>query len=142
MDYRAAFEISAAGMSLEKTRLDISALNLANMHSSIAPGSQGYRPMRVLAQPLAADFSNVMTAENNAAVRSLTIVPMDSTPRLVSDPGHPHADEHGFVRYPGVDQAAEMITAMTALRAYEANVAAAGLARAMASRALEIGGQR
>lgn len=142
MDYRAAFEISAAGMSLEKTRLDISALNLANMHSSIAPGSQGYRPMRVLAQPLTVDFSNVMNAESSAAVRSLSIVPMENTPRLVSDPGHPHADERGFVRYPGVDQASEMIIAMTALRAYEANVAAAGFARAMASRALEIGGQR
>ena len=120
----------------------IAALNLANMHSSVAAGAQGYRPRRVVAQPLGMDFSTVMNAENNATVRSLSVVPMDSTPRLVSDPGHPHADERGFVRYPGVDQASEMITAMSALRAYEANVAAAGFARAMASRALEIGTQR
>jgi flagellar basal-body rod protein FlgC len=70
------------------------------------------------------------------------VVATNAPQRMVQDPGHPHADAQGYVRYPGVDQAAEMITAMTALRTYEANVAAMGFARAMAARALDIGGSR
>jgi flagellar basal-body rod protein FlgC len=140
MDYRAIFEVSAAGMDLEKKRLEVAALNLANMHSSAPAGTEGYRPLRVVAHAVKADFARMMNAQLDAA--SVQVVPAGVAPRLVQDPGHPHADAQGMVRYPGVDQATEMISAMTALRAYEANVAAVGFARAMAARALEIGGTR
>jgi flagellar basal-body rod protein FlgC len=53
---------------------------------------------------------------------------------------HPYADSHGYVRYAGVDTAAEMVTMMSAIRAYEANVAAMNTTRQMVLKALEIGG--
>jgi flagellar basal-body rod protein FlgC len=62
-----------------------------------------------------------------------------SPPRQVYEPGHPYADAKGFVNYPAVDQVAEMLNVNTALRAYEANVAAMSAARTMAARALDIG---
>jgi len=34
MNYLGAFAISASGMTVEKTRLDVTALNLANIHST------------------------------------------------------------------------------------------------------------
>ena len=55
------------------------------------------------------------------------------------EPGHPQADVQGFVTYPGVDTATEMMTIMDAMRAYEANVAAMNASRTMAMKALEIG---
>jgi flagellar basal-body rod protein FlgC len=58
----------------------------------------------------------------------------------VLDPGHPQADARGYVSYPGVDPATEMMTMLSASRAYEANVVAMNTARAMAVKALEIGG--
>ena len=145
MDYRAIFEVSAAGMGFEKKRLEVAALNLANMHTTAPAGTDGYRPLRVIAHVLKPDFASVMDAEllgGASPSQTMSVVPSDVAPRLVQDPGHPHADAQGFVRYPGVDQATEMITAMTALRAYEANVAAVGFARAMATRALDLGGSR
>jgi flagellar basal-body rod protein FlgC len=144
MDYRALFEVSASGMGIEKKRLEIATLNLANMHSSAPAGTEGYKPLRVVAHALKADFATLMTKESmgGQVAATVDVVPTQVAARLVRDPGHPHADPQGFVRYPGVDQATEMITAMTALRAYEANVAAAGFARAMASRALDLGGSR
>lgn len=144
MDYRTVFEVSAAGMDFEKKRLEIAALNLANMHTTSAPGTAGFKPMRAVAAPLSLDFARLLDGDavaRPAMSRTVATVFVDSAPRLVHEPGHPHADEKGVVRYPGVDQAREMLTAMTALRAYEANVAAASMARAMAARALEIGGQ-
>lgn len=145
MDYRAIFEISAAGMGVEKKRLEVATLNLANMNSTAPSGTEGYRPLRVIAHTVKTDFSSIMDAQllgGSTTAPILDVVPSEVAPRLVKDPGHPHADAQGFVRYPGVDQGTEMITAMTALRAYEANVAAVGIARAMATRALDIGGSR
>jgi len=145
MDYRTIFEVSAAGMDFEKKRLDAAALNLANLHTTSEGGAALYKPVRAVAAALQLDFARMI--DGQAAVpaahvsRPIGLVTLSSAPRLAYEPGHPHADERGMVSYPGIDQAREMLIAMTALRAYEANVAAAGLARAMVTRALDIGGQ-
>jgi flagellar basal-body rod protein FlgC len=146
MDYRTVFEVSAAGMDFEKKRLELATLNLANMHTSSAPGAAAFKPLRAVASPLTVDFASLMVGDSSDGdiahvTRAVNSVPLAVAPHLLHEPGHPHADDKGMVSYPGVDQASEMIIAMTALRSYEANVAAAGMARAMAARALEIGGQ-
>jgi flagellar basal-body rod protein FlgC len=61
--------------------------------------------------------------------------------RKVYEPGHPDADATGMVSYPAVDHMHEMMTVMTAIRAYEANLAALQATKTMATKALEIGGQ-
>ena len=58
------------------------------------------------------------------------------------DPGHPDADERGFVSYPDVNPVSEMLNLVTVTRAYEANVRAMNIAKSMALKALEIGGGR
>jgi len=70
----------------------------------------------------------------------VSVEPTDLPPRMVYEPGHPLANEKGFVAYTGVDSATEMVTLMSAMRSYEANVAAMNAARTMALKALEIGG--
>jgi flagellar basal-body rod protein FlgC len=140
MDYRAVMQIASAGMDYEKRRVDIAALNLANMHASNPSGEPTYVAQRVVAKPVQATFSHALgLAEPATQSREVSLVPLDKPPRLA--PAHPHANAQGFVAYPAVDQATEMLTVSTALRAYEANVAVASTARAMAVKALEIGGQ-
>ena len=46
MDYTAAFAISAAGMNVERARVEAAALNLANAHAAQGPGMQAFQPMR------------------------------------------------------------------------------------------------
>jgi flagellar basal-body rod protein FlgC len=145
MDYRNVFAISAAGMDLERQRVDVATLNLANANTVQAPNGSGYQPMRVVARSLAAlpgQFAGLVAGRGgvNAAGATVTIEPLDVAPRQSYDPGHPYADEHGFVRYAPVDTATEMITMMSAIRSYEANVAAMNTSRQMAVKALEIGG--
>jgi flagellar basal-body rod protein FlgC len=60
-------------------------------------------------------------------------------PRLSYEPGHPDADERGYVAYPGIQPVGEMMNLLTAVRAYEANVAALNAAKAMALRTLDLG---
>lgn len=140
MDYNNAFQISATGMALEKARLEVTANNLANMHVAARPGTSAYRPLSVLAATVPLNFDAALDAAAGG-VRVAGIVPQDVAPRLAYEPGHPYADERGFVSYPGVDHTAEMVNMNTALRAYEANVVAMNAARVMAARTLDIGGQ-
>ena len=43
-------------------------------------------------------------------------------PQMKYEPGHPDADENGYVRYPAVDMTIEFVDALEASRSYEANV--------------------
>jgi flagellar basal-body rod protein FlgC len=144
MDYRAIFQVSASGMNVEKLRLDTAALNLANMHTSVAAGQSPYRPLRVVSQPVVPSFQQWMGTDAQASaggVSGASVVETNAPDRLGHDPADPHADAHGDVHYPGVNHTGEMLNIMTALRAYEANVAALAAAKTMATHALEIGGQ-
>ena len=145
MDFKNSFSISAIGMTYERARVDVSAMNLANANAPLKADGSGYRPMRVVpttsqnpftfAGLINGDFSPV------SQLQRFTVEPAETlAPRQVYEPGHPLASSRGFVSYPAVDVATETVSMMTAMRAYEANVAAMNVSRNMALKALEIGG--
>ena len=139
MNYLQSFAISASGMTVEKTRVDVTAVNLANANSTRAADGSTFRPLRVISVASAPQFAGLLEgALRGAEVRSLK--ELDAAPRLAYEPGHPDADERGFVSYPGISPVSEMMNLLTAVRIYEANVAALGAAKAMAQRTLELGG--
>ena len=142
MDYRAAFQISAQGMTVERARLDVTSVNLANVHSTRNADGTLFKPLHVVtqqgAQPFAETFGVLDAAL--AGPRVVSVEEATTAPRMSYEPGHPQADEKGFVAYPAVDQVTEMVTLMTAVRAYEANVVAMNAAKTMAAKALDIGG--
>lgn len=67
------------------------------------------------------------------------IVEDQSDLQPVYNPGHPDADENGYVLMPNVDLVKETVDSMAAYRAYEANVTAFNTMKSMAQKALEIG---
>jgi flagellar basal-body rod protein FlgC len=152
MDYSKSFAISAAGMAAERTRVEVSALNLANANTISGADGGGYQPLRVLLRsaPAAevapgAFASQVEAGRKGAEAAEFTlpeasIEPSEVAPRQAYEPGNPFADTKGMVSYPGVDTATEMVNMMGAMRSYEANVAAMNASRSLSSRALEIGG--
>ena len=146
MNYFSVFSISGSGMTVEKTRVDVAAVNLANMHSTRSINGGAYQPMRVLSGERLdnSSFADMLSAPTDAmrGAQVLGVETLNVEPRLAFEPGHPDADEKGYVRYPNVDQTAEMLTLVSAVRAYEANLVALNAAKNMALRALEIGDQR
>ena len=60
-------------------------------------------------------------------------------PLLKYNPGHPDADEKGYVAIPNINMMEEMVNLLSATRGYEANTAAIKSAKDMALKALEIG---
>jgi len=146
MDFTSIFNISASGMSVEKARLDIAAINLANVNTTRSTNGQLFKPLRVISEPrTATDFETSLQdnlsdiAIDGAQVNS--VEELNLAPRMVLDPGHPDADSRGYVAYPAVNSATEMIQIMTASRAYEADVRAMNAGKAMLQKALEIGGK-
>lgn len=143
MDYAAAFRISASGMAAEKTRIEVTAANIANMHSAGTSASQVYRPLKVIANAIPLTFSQQFgaLAVSGGGVQVTSVEAASVSPQMVYEPGHPYADAHGMVAYPGIDHTTEMVNLNTALRAYEANVVAMNAAKVMAARSLDIGSQ-
>lgn len=141
MDYAAVFAISAGGMGVERTRVEVAAMNLAHANTVHDASGAGYRPLRVIARAMPPTaFSRLLETEGAGFPTPEAMVePSLAAPRAVHDPGHPLADGRGFVHYPGVDPATEMVSLMSATRAFEANVAAMNTARTLALKTLDIG---
>ena len=148
-DYASLFAISATGLRAERLRLEVAAQNLANAHSVVSTQGEPYRPLRVLAYasgPTSFE-ARLGTAQSVAAtelrgVDRVEVVPTGVEPRLDHDPGNPLADANGMVRVPQINVADEMLTVMSSVRAYEANIRAMNAVKAIAERALDIGSTR
>ena len=145
MNYSTAFAISASGMSVEKTRLEVTAVNLANIHSTRTTEGGPFKPLRVVSgEGVISSFSDVFDATANASsLRGAQVIAIEATdtpPRMVHEPTHPDADAKGFVAYPGINHVGEMVNLVTAVRTYEANVVAMNAAKTMALKALDLGG--
>jgi len=139
----ALFEISRSGMDVEWKRVELVAQNIANLGTSAADDAGVYRPLRLLTgSRAAAGFDTLLASGGAPALRGVEVLGVEAQaaqPRLVHEPGHPHADAAGMVRYPAVDHIGEVTTMMKAVRTYEANVAMLNAGRSMFLKALEIG---
>ena len=143
MDIVAAFDVSAAGMNIERMRLDVSATNLANANTTRGPDGVMFKPLRLVAHP-SQPFTELLHGilGKNLGPGTVEVEALDLPPREVFEPGHPDADERGFVAYPAVNPVSEMVQLISISRAYEANVRAFNAAKSMAQKALEIGSER
>lgn len=125
-------DISTSGLVAQRVRLDVIAGNVANAYSTQrADGEPGpYRRREAV-------FS-AGDGGGGAGVHVAEIATDPSPPRQVYEPGHPHADARGYVAYPNVDLSTEMVDAIVAARAYEANVTTMQATKQMLSGALRI----
>jgi flagellar basal-body rod protein FlgC len=135
-----ALEISAAGLTAQRTRLNVVAENLANAETTRTTDGGPYRRklVRFGAEPLA-PFSQALDAAQTTSVKVLGIEESQEPPRMIHQPSHPDANADGFVMLPNINPVLEMVDLLAATRAYEANVTAVQAAKSMANKALEIG---
>ncbi|WP_428243652.1 flagellar basal body rod protein FlgC [Gynuella sp.] len=130
-----AFEISSAGMALEKLRLDLAAMNIANMNTATRIG-EGYHPRHIetslIGQTGFEDFMQSLDVSQLVAVR-------EGETRQVYEPSHPLANQDGMVEYPDIKPLTEMMTLMTAIRSYEANARAFNASKLLVDEALKLG---
>lgn len=135
MNALSALDISASGLQAERVRMDVIANNLANANSTRTPEGGPFRRQLVILKGMEAGDSQGTAP---LGVRVAGVVDDPSPFPLVYDPGHPDADENGYVQMPNVNVLEEMVDMMTALRAYEANITAIDATKAMLGRTLDI----
>ena len=137
-------DISASALTAEKTRMDIINKNMANANTTRATGGMPYRRQMVVYQEnKSTPFSAYLDKQNNKfngkGVVISEIVEDDTPFRLIYEPGHPDADENGYVKLPNVEIVKEMVDMIDAQRTYEANITAMNSTKSMLLRALDIG---
>jgi len=129
--------ISATGMSAQRLRVEIVSTNIANAETTRTETGEPYRrKVPVFAEYLKRSMDGKI---ESAGVKVVRIEEDPSPFRLVYDPTHPDADENGYVRMPNVNIVREMVDLINAQRAYDANVAAFNVTKAMVNSALQIG---
>ncbi|WP_026986507.1 flagellar basal body rod protein FlgC [Fodinicurvata fenggangensis] len=117
MDLFNTLTISADGMKAQGTRLRTIAENLANADSTaLEPGGEPYQRKVV-------NFQNVLNREIGAETVEVGKVTLDQSEfGQRFDPGHPAANEDGYVLLPNVNSLIELTDMREAQRSYEANL--------------------
>lgn len=143
MSFLNSLNIAGSALTAERFRSDIILQNISNAKTTRTSDGEPYRRKQVIFEERTADFSKALQNEQNklenGGVRAIQIVESEKDFTPVYDPAHPDADENGYVMYPNVNTSEEMVDLMAASRAYEANLTALNIVKAMATKALEIG---
>jgi len=139
-----AMDISAAGMSAQRSRLDIVAENIANAESTRTEKGGPYRRRQVVFQTIAAkkNFSHVFQSsfqgDEPKGVRVASVIEDKRPFREIYNPGHPDADARGMVKMPNVNTVEEMVDMQSASRSFEANVTTMESAKRMFQKSLDL----
>ena len=140
MELRNSVEISASGLRAQSLRMRVIAENLANAQSvATTPDGAPYRRRVVTFEPVL-DSPRENAKGDNAVqgVRVRGIATDNSAFQRVYQPGHPAADEQGYVRMPNVNNLIETADMRAAQRSYEANINAIEAARSMTMRTIDL----
>jgi len=142
MDYFSAFQISGLGMRTEQARFEAAAYNLSIANSALPPGKAA-EVRRVI--PGQISFQQILDQRANwvgisGEVAGPNTVAVSAGVRQVQEPGHPFANAQGWVNMPVINSLDEMLTVMSATRAYESNLVTFNAAKSMYQKALELGG--
>ena len=129
MSLFSSLAVSGSGMSAQRTRAELLVENLANAETTRTPEGGPYRRKDVVFEEdpsvgsFGSELNSAMGSNASGVAVSQTIVD-DSEPLQRYMPGHPDADKNGYVSFPKINQAEDMVDLMGASRGYEANVAA------------------
>ncbi len=141
-----AMNVGCDGLKVHAARLDINSKNIANLDTP--------NYVRKIPLVVATDRSSFLSIMNQMkesafgagtmpyASGSVAMAGVVEDPTLgekIYKPGHPDADENGYIRASNVDPLVEISDAILAQRAYEASLSIISITKAMADRAASIG---
>ncbi len=130
-------------MSAQRARTEVLVENLANSETTRTPDGGPYRRKDVGFSEddsngsFSSELGSVMGATPPGVLISETTID-DSAPEMRYQPGHPDADKDGYVAYPKINPAEDMVDLLGASRGYEANVAAISAVKDMINKSLDL----
>lgn len=135
--------VSGSALTAERQRAEVVTANMANAETTrTEEGGPYQRKMVLFRSEDPQSFPHMLHAsfaqQSQAGVRVEQVIADTSPPEMRWDPGHPDADQTGFVAYPNIDPVKEMVDLMSAVRAYELNSSAVHATKQMIQQAIEI----
>ncbi len=142
MNLESAISISESGLVAERTRIDVTASNLANVNTTKMADGLPYRRKTLIfkAAPVDGFQGELASAMGGDAdkVNVVDIVPDGSKFKQVYDPGNPNANKDGMVLEPNINPIQEMANLVDASKSYEANLAALQTAKNLAVKSINM----
>jgi len=136
-----ALDISTSALVAQRIRLDTVSSNLANLTSLERDASGNMQPYQSRYVIFQTDEA-LETKHGATGVKVASVQTEQVEPLYRWQPSHPYAIKNGakkgYVAYPNVNMTAEMVDALVATRAYEANIGAMELSKNMAQQSLRI----
>ena len=142
MSLLSALSVGASGMAAQRARAEVLVENLANAETTRTPEGGPYRrkdlvfESSTVSSPFASVFSSELQSAGGVAVAG--VITDTSEPERRYLPGHPDADKDGYVAYPKINPAEDMVDLMGAARSYGANVAAISAIKDMIQRSIDL----
>jgi len=155
-----SMKISAAGVALQRRRLNVISSNIANAETTKTENGGPYKKQYLSVKAVNPNKFNEILEKTKTEIKitnnnhlkmdpefledtklkipEAEVKEDNSEPRLEYDPSHPDADENGYVKKPNINLVTEMVDMISASRAYEANVVAINASKGMFRDALEI----
>jgi flagellar basal-body rod protein FlgC len=134
-------KISATGLHAQRVRMETIATNMANSHTTRTEGGGPFRKLNVVLGSADASaeggFRGVLRKKLEG-VEVEEITESEKPFEKTFDPGHPDADQEGYVTLPNVNALEEMTDMISATRSYEANVNVINTTKHMFLKSLEI----
>lgn len=132
-EFQKAMQVATSGMIAQNVRVRVISQNIANAESlATEAGGAPYQRQTV-------SFKSAMDRASGVEVVKIADIGVDHSPfGRQFDPGHPAADENGYVLLPNVKPLIEMVDLRQAQRSYEANLRVVDVARTMVARTLDL----
>jgi flagellar basal-body rod protein FlgC len=138
-----SISVSASGLTAQRQRAEALVENIANADTTRTASGGPYRRHDVVfeAQSVGQPFSSVFETQMDDQPKGVAIsqvVVDQSAPDRRYMPGHPDADKDGYVSFPNVNPAEDMVDLLGASRGYQANVSAISAVKDMINRSLDL----
>lgn len=144
MNLFGVMELSASALAAQRVRAEVATANLANAETTRTDEGGPYRRKLVVFGSHTPRFQlalrNVGFPElaSMRGVEVRQVVEDTMQPVLRYDPGHPDANAEGYVAYPNINPATEMVDLMSAVRSYEASAAAVNASKQMIQSSIDL----
>lgn len=143
MNFLDSLTISSSGLGAQRIRMNLISSNMAHVNTTRTETGEPYKRKDVIFEAGPdAGFGTLLDQHLNAPPRGVKVARIieDRKPFVEKfDPGHPDADDNGYILLPNVNIVEEMVNMLSASRSFEANATAVRVTKDMAHTALEIG---
>ena len=130
------FDVVGRSMAAQMVRMNTIASNLANLESKAGSPEEAYKPIRPVFETA---FSKSYNDDGIATVDVKDVVALDREPEMVYEPGHPSANDQGYIFRSAVNSDEEMVEMLETSRQYQNNLEVLSTVRQLMMRTINMG---